>query len=739
MADGAMMESFLVPSVITWKDGKFLVGQGAYALKGDPDYELGVNLWHSFKMELGKDLGPTWYRSEQPLIKSPQDATRIFFTYLKGRIQDYCKDKGLSTDIYYAVSIPASFESNQRKDLLEALKENGIEVNGFNLIDEPNAAFISYINPDAYKKEEISFNDEYAPKVLVFDFGAGTCDISVLELRVDYKGMHVKNISISQFEELGGNNIDIYIAHEYLLPHIMKLNNINIKDFTTKQLNLIEQQLYGIAEKLKIQACKDFDYLLTDQDSYNQVIYNGKSVKVKKRVNIYTDYGDLKQEDFSLTYAAFVKAMNVFVRDNSWLGRFLSNKKYNSITNNIESALNKAHVNKNEIDFVMLVGGSSKNPFVQSYIRNYFNGGTKILIPQDMQTLVSQGAAIHSLLRNAFNINIVNPITSEPIVVVVADDKEIPLVQAGTEIPFEPIVFDKFSTGDKELDTIEIPICVSNKNKCLDIIKIERVFFESNFPKHSKVNLTISMSADKVLSVTAACDSKECSITSQNPFANTYLTNEESKILKAQKDSNIAASNNGGKPTRASLAALRKAYEDAGQEYMAAETLEEQLNYYPDENQYNYLGVLYHNSGNYYKAIQAFNKAISSNDKNAYAHSNLGHDYYIIGKYDDAERELRRALELRADNCVALITLGELLDNRETDESISEANDLFQQAFNIYKRKWKATKLSACDLGWFANVADKVGEKKIAIEARKEIENQSSDRGYNVDNLISFE
>ncbi len=56
MTDGAVMESFLVPSDIIWKDGKFLVGQGAYVLKGDPDYELGVNLWHSFKMELGKDM-----------------------------------------------------------------------------------------------------------------------------------------------------------------------------------------------------------------------------------------------------------------------------------------------------------------------------------------------------------------------------------------------------------------------------------------------------------------------------------------------------------------------------------------------------------------------------------------------------------------------------------------------------------------------------------------------------------
>lgn len=292
-------------------------------------------------------MGPKWYKSNQQLIKSPQDATRIFFQFLKARIIAYCKENGLSTDIYYAVSIPASFESNQRKDLLAALKANDIHINGFNLIDEPNAAFISYINPDEYRKEEIEFNDDYMPKVLVFDFGAGTCDISILELSVDYQGIHVKNDSISQFEELGGNNIDIYIAHEYLLPRILELNNMNKDDFTTKQLDVIEQQLYGIAEKLKIQACRDFDYLLTDASSYNQVIDNGMRVSVKKATKIYTDYGDLHQETFSLSYADFVKAMKVFVRKANWLDRLVSGgKKYNSITSVIESAMKKAHVSK---------------------------------------------------------------------------------------------------------------------------------------------------------------------------------------------------------------------------------------------------------------------------------------------------------------------------------------------------------------------------------------------------------
>lgn len=740
MSDGAKMESQLVPTVICWNNNKLLVGQGAYALKGNPDYEFGVNIWHSFKMELGKDMGPKWYKSNQQLIKSPQDATRIFFQFLKARIIAYCKENGLSTDIYYAVSIPASFESNQRKDLLAALKANDIHINGFNLIDEPNAAFISYINPDEYRKEEIEFNDDYMPKVLVFDFGAGTCDISILELSVDYQGIHVKNDSISQFEELGGNNIDIYIAHEYLLPRILELNNMNKDDFTTKQLDVIEQQLYGIAEKLKIQACRDFDYLLTDASSYNQVIDNGMRVSVKKATKIYTDYGDLHQETFSLSYADFVKAMKVFVRKANWLDRLVSGgKKYNSITSVIESAMKKAHVSKDQIDFVMLVGGSSKNPFVQSYIRDYFDVHTKILIPQDMQTLVSQGAAIHSLLHNAFNINLVNPITSEPIVVVVEGEQEIPLIPAGTEIPFEPIKFDQFSTGDKELSTIEIPICVTNKDKRLDILKIKRGVFGSPFPKHSRIELTIGMSADKVLSVTATCDGEQCSITSQNPFANTYLTNEESAILKAQKESNVAANNNGGKPTQESLIALRKAYENANQEYMAAETLEEQLNYYPADNLYNYLGVLYHNSGNFYKAMKAFKKAIKANDNNAYAHSNLGHDYYITGKYKEAEEELRKALTIKADNCIALYVLGEIQEQKETEESKEEAKGLYEQAFNIYNRQWKNSGLSDCDLGWFASIAEKLDKNDIAKQVREECKKKSINRGYDIDNLASIE
>ena len=90
-----------------------------------------------------------------------------------------------------------------------------------------------------------------------------------------------------------------------------------------------------------------------------------------------------------------------------------------------------------------------------------------------------------------------------------------------------------------------------------------------------------------------------------------YETDEEKIIREKERETYISADNNNGRPTKASLEALRKAYLDADKQYQAAETIEQQLKYYPEDDLYNYLGVLYHNSGNYYKAIRFFEKALS--------------------------------------------------------------------------------------------------------------------------------
>ena len=731
-SDGNIIEAELMPTVIAInKDGSPLVGEGAYKLKGNPDYTFGENIWHSFKMELGKDLGPKWYKSQQPIIKSPQDATRFFFKQLKRCIEQACPD----SEIYYAVSIPASFESNQRKDLLSALEANGIPMTGRNLIDEPNAAFIGYINPDESYKEPIEMDDDYNPKVLVFDFGAGTCDISILEISADYQGCHSRNLSISQFTELGGNDIDRYIANNYLLPSLLKNNEMDEDDYSESQKEVIVSQLMDIAELLKIKICKDCEFLLDDKGMLDAVLEQNGARTVEMPVSIYTEYKRLTQNSFTLTYGEFMHTMEVFFKKSIYPTptTVKRQKRYNSVYATINSAIKKAHVSKDEINYVMMVGGSCKNPFVQHSIRDYFGEGTRILLPPDMQKLVSQGAAIHSLMTNAFDISMVRPITSESIVIITKDNHPVPVIAAGTEIPFPTVKIDSFNTGEDNMCCIEIPICVSNEKKLLANLEIEApdyVYFPSNTP----VEISLEMNADKVLTVHASCQGIECMVKSENPFANTYQTDEERKIMMAERETYIAADKNGGIPTKDSLVKLRNAYSNAENEYREAEVLEMQLKYYPQDNLYNSLGVMFHNCGNLSKAIAYYKKAIIVDEENPWPHSNYGHALFQIGKYKEGKEQLERAIELKADLAAALIILGEIYIEEGNKET---ANEHFEQAYNLLMRIFHKGNMEGYEYGWLLSAARNLG-RELPDEVKAPITNRKNTLGFNSDNLVSI-
>ena len=382
----------------------------------------------------------------------------------------------------------------------------------------------------------------------------------------------------------------------------------------------------------------------------------------------------------------------------------------------------------------MMIGGSSKNPFVQRSIREYFGEETTMLLPPDMQNLVSQGAAIHSLMVNAFDIAMIRPITSEPVVIITKEEKCVPVIPAGTEIPFPVVKIDRFSTGDSEMRCIEIPVCVSSEKKMLTNLKIEAPD-EEVFPANTSIEVYLEMNADKVLSVRASCLGKECMVASENPFANTYQTDEEKRIMQAERDTYIAANKNGGVPTKDSLIRLRNAYSDAEKEYREAEVLEMQLKYYPQDNLYNRLGVLFHNSGNITKAMGCYKKAISINDEDPWPHSNLGHDLYQIGKYREAKKELERAIELKPDQTTALIVLGDIYAE---EEDLEKATEYREQAYNILMRIGREGFLDDCDYGWLKRVANRLGKEDAIKDIHPSTSGRKDVSNYNAENLVTI-
>ena len=733
LEDGTIFEGEKLPSVIAWVNNKLLVGEGASNLK----YVLtkGKNIWFSFKMEIGEDLGAKYYNSEVGdlegiKIRNPKDCVRVFFMYLRMLITRYCKDNGLSDNIQYAVSIPASFEANQRKELMEALETNGMNVSKQSLIDEPNAAFISYIHDSEDSEEPLLISPHYNSKVLVFDFGGGTCDISILEIGKSATGLYSKNVAISKFTKLGGDDVDRYITYKYIMPRFFAYNDTKAEKFRTKELQFIATQLYKVAERLKILLCKRISAQTYQLEIPDHIKTSTDKETISVPVIVETIKGTLRQTEFFLTMKELAEAMQVFMRKSRIPTRIKGQDEYNNIFMPIDSAIKKANVNRNEIDYVLLIGGSAQNPFIQETLKKDFED-SKILVPQDLQTHVSKGAAIHSLLMNGLNKCIIQPITSEPILVITKDNPKI-IMPAGTSIPSDTYVVEDLVTSRDNQDTIELPICVGNKNKMLYNLKIE---LSRGCPVNTPVMLALEVNADKLLLAQASCMGVQCMVEPQNPFANKELTTEERIVLVAERQANLEAEMNNGIPTKNALIKLRSAYKEAGNDFRAAETLELQLELYPSSSSYNELGVLYHNSGNYDKAIPFFEQALETSPNSPHVNFNLGNTLNCSGKgrEEEAKKYIERAYQLDPDHYPAIIEMAKIQKRQGLHE---KAQGNFERAYDILMKKWKTGTLDDAGYGWFSSLAERLGHHDVAVEVRMSKPSLENKQYYNDENLV---
>ena len=730
LADGTVMSSEKVPTVIAWYNQKLLIGKGAADLK----YQLkkGRNIWYSFKMELGEDVGAKYFDSELgqnslfPLL-NPKDAAKLFFQYLKVQIDRYIQQHNLPTNVQYAISIPASFEANQRKELIEALSENNISLNKQSLIDEPNAAFLSFVQAKSKEDNPLILPDGDNPNVLVFDFGAGTCDVSILELGKDINGVYSKNLSISKFEKLGGDDIDRVIATNYLFPQLLIENNQKEEDFRTPEKKRIINQLLKFAEQLKIQICERVA-LQMNNFQLSELAISSRVEHVNANLTIDTRKGKLFFSQAKLRYSEFREVMDLFLEQDNFES-YCSDDELNSIFSPINTALNKANLSSEQIDYILFIGGSSKNPYVQSKLNEFFSG-SDLLIPRELQTHVSAGAAIHSLIYNGFGKNIIQPITSEPLLVITKDNLPKVILRAGTHIPCEKIVINDLVTqaGQK---AIELPICLGNINKMLYNIKITSDNL-NGFKANTPVELEIEINADKLLIARASVEGKTVSVEPMNPFANRELSSEERIVLVAEREANLQAVRNGGKPTEKSLSNLVEAYEKVGNYLRAAETLELQNEIYPNKSNLNRIGYLYNQAGFDSKQLEYFEKAYRMN-RNSITASNfaLTIKYIHPGKYREA---LEDAISLDENNTVALYELGKLLEK----ENNPKGKEMIKKAFDLLKERFETNRLSDCHYSWLSSISDYLGHYEFANEVRISRPDRTlEDNLYNRNNLIS--
>ena len=292
------------PSVVAFaKDGERLIGQVAKRQAvTNPDRTI-----QSIKREMGSD-----YKVEIDDKKfTPQEISAMILTKLKSDAEAY-----LGQPVSQAViTVPAYFTDAQRQATKDAGKIAGLEV--LRIVNEPTAASLAY-----------GLDKEADQKILVFDLGGGTFDVSILDIS---DGVF-EVLATAGNNRLGGDDFDNKIV-DYLVDTFKSSDGVDLRGD-----RMAMQRLREAAEKAKIE-------LSGTMSSNINLAY------------ITADATGPKHMDITLTRAKFDELTADLVQ---------------KTMDPVKRAMSDASVTPSDIDKILLVGGSTRIPAVQEAVKNYF-------------------------------------------------------------------------------------------------------------------------------------------------------------------------------------------------------------------------------------------------------------------------------------------------------------------------------------------------------------------------------
>ena len=312
------------PSVVSFKNGEIQVGEVAKR-----QAVTNPNTISSIK----RHIGESGYKVEvEGKSYTPQEISAMILQYIKGFAEDYLGEKVEKA----VITVPAYFNDAQRQATKDAGKIAGLEVE--RIVNEPTAAALAY-GLDKTDRDE---------KILVFDLGGGTFDVSILEL-----GDGVFDVlSTAGDNHLGGDDFDNKII-DHMVAEFKKENGIDLS-----QDKMALQRLKDAAEKAK----KDLSGVSSTQISL-PFITAGEAGPLHLEMT-------LTRAKFDELTADLVERTKIPVRQ----------------------ALKDAGLSQSEIDEVILVGGSTRIPAVVEAVRKETGKEPNTSVNPD--EVVAMGAAI---------------------------------------------------------------------------------------------------------------------------------------------------------------------------------------------------------------------------------------------------------------------------------------------------------------------------------------------------------
>ena len=397
------------PSIVGFsKTGERLVGQLAkrQAIL-NPDKTIA-----SIKRYMGED----YKKNIDGKDYTPQEISAMILRKLADDASNYLGEKVTSA----VITVPAYFNDAQRQATKDAGKIAGLDV--LRIVNEPTAAALAY-----------GMEKEKPEKVLVFDLGGGTFDVSILEIG---DGVH-EVLSTSGDTKLGGDDFDKKII-DWICEEFKKQEGM---DLTNDKQAM--QRIKEAAEKAKCEL--------------SSVVETSISLPY-----ITADANGPKHLELSLSRAKFEE---------------LSYDLLERCKKPVEQALSDAGLSKSEINEVVLVGGSTRIPAVQQLVKEYTGKEPNQSVNPD--EVVAVGAAVQAgVLAGEVKDIVLLDVTPLTLGIETLGGVMTPLVPRNTTIPVSKS--QVFSTAENNQTAVDINILqgerpMSSDNKSLGMFRLEGI------------------------------------------------------------------------------------------------------------------------------------------------------------------------------------------------------------------------------------------------------------------------